>query len=117
VSIQTDIFDYAVGLTGLQTVPLLPQENGFAAQVAPSLIGSTYFNRESDQMMNILILGKNKSQIVVADALFTACNNLKSISKYDFGISNVEVTAPPAFVDTDGDFYIWSCIISVKFIN
>ncbi len=113
---QNEIFDFVTNLFDVPTTPQLPEGEGFAAQIAPGHINTTFLDRSTSQTLNILLLGKNKKQEIVSDKLYEICNSLKNVVKFDHGIYSIEVATPPNFVTKEGDFWIWSCIINAKFI-
>lgn len=113
---QIQIFDYIANSLGVTVAPQLPTEDGYALQIAPSASDTTFFNNFKTDNMVFLLLGKSKDQQALADSLYKICNTLNQKKLYSYDIYNIE-TNSPSLADIEGNFYIWQCQITVKFIN
>ncbi len=113
---QTLIYNYLCSLLDLSVNPRLPVKGGYALQVMPSPGGNSFLNKEYDESLSYLLLGKSKDQQALADSLYKVCNSIRNQSDSTLGIYNIE-TNSPSLVDIEGEFYIWQCQITVKFIN
>lgn len=115
MAVQTAIFDYVKSLAGLEFTYLLPQGEGYAAQLAPGGENNTYFDGGKDCTLSVLFLGKSKDQRKLIDTLYDLCNKLTVKAKHPYGIKSINVGTSPTLVCKENDMWVWSCIIDVKF--
>ena len=115
MSVQLKIFEYVKSLTGLSFTYLLPQGEGYAAQIAPGGEDNTYFDGGKDCTLGIEFLGKGRDQHELADSLFRLCDKLTAKAKHPYGIKSINVGTSPTMVCKENDMWVWTCIINVKF--
>ena len=113
---QTEIMSYISKLIGAE-IGQLPEGGGFVLQSAPSSSGTTYLDGSSSDNMSLLFLCKDKSQRTALDKLHSACTKLTRTKKHSYGIYYLYVATQPNYIGKEGDFWIYSCIINLKFHN
>lgn len=113
---QTDILSYISKLTGAG-IGQLPEEGGLVLQIAPSSVGKVYLDGSSSDNMSLLFLSKYKTQRTAVANLEKVCNKLTRTKRHAHGIYNLEVATQPNYIDKEGDFWIYSCIINFKYYN
>lgn len=119
---QTELFEYIKSLTGLKFSAILPEGEGFAAQIAPSGgDNNTFFDGTKECVMSVLFLGKSKDQQRLIDTLYALCNTLTAKCKHPvtdtYEIRCINVSTVPALVcKEDRGFWVWSCVIDVHYL-
>lgn len=108
--------EYLADLTGA-SIGQLPQDGGLVMELAPSSAGETYLNGTSSDQMSLLFLCKHEKQLEALCTLEEVCRVLTRRKRHEFGIYNVTVSTSPNYVGKDGDFWIYSCIINLKYHN
>ncbi len=116
MTIQNKIFDYVTNMFDVQVSNKLDATNSIAAQIATININDFDLNNNSNQTMSILLLGKDKDQLALSDKLFSICNKISKRQKHQHNIYKIDVATPPSLVTQEGEYYIWSCIIEVRYI-
>lgn len=115
MEIQTEIFDYAVTLMGVTITSQLPTGNGYALQITPSNEERIFLDGNADSNLTLLLLGKNTNQLTVADTLYSICNKLRKQKVFEHNVNDVTIDTEPSLVSKEGDYWIWSCILTFKF--
>lgn len=113
---QTEILEYISKLTEAE-IGQLPENGGLVLQTAPSSSGSVYLDGSSDDNMSLLFLCKNKAQKTAIATLEAVCRTLTRNKRHSFGIYNLYIATQPNYIGKEGDFWIYSCIINLKFHN
>lgn len=113
---QSEILSYFSALTN-SSIGRLPENGGIVIQPAPSPAGEIYLDGSSSDNMSILFLCKNKNQRTALDTLEKICSKLTHIKNHPHGIYALHVTSQPNYVGIEGDFFIYSCVINLKFYN
>lgn len=114
INIIGDIVTYAKDLTGAK-VGVLPTDEGLVVQLAPSGDGTTYLDGSSSDNMSLLFLCKNLNQVTAMDTLEIVCNTLTRAKHAK--IYTVVTATRPNYVDKDGDYWIYSCVVNLKYTN
>ncbi len=115
-----DILAALSAMTGI-SIGQLDAGNSTAMEVAPSSGGECDFSGATDDTLSLLILSKHKNQACCIAALdsvirqLTRTRNLPSGDSWKVYVA--EVATQPNYVTKDGDYWIYSCIISVHYIN
>lgn len=117
---QTQLFDYIKSLAGLKFSAVLPQGEGYAAQLAPGSEDRTFLDGGKECTMSVLFLGKGKDQKALMDRLNGVCNTLTAKRRYaaadGYEIRCINTATMPNYVCKDGDMWVWSCIIDVHYL-
>ena len=108
--------NYISDLTGAD-IAQLPTNNGLVMQVAPSSNGTQYFDMTSSDNVSLLFLCKNTSQQTALENLNSICTTLTRTRHDTQKIYNLTVATSPNYVDKDGDYWIYSCVVTFKYFN
>lgn len=115
-----DILSALSALTGI-SVGQLETGNSTAMELAPSAGGDRDLAGMTDDTLSLLILSKHKKQASCIEALDCAVNQLTRTRVFPSGdhwsIYAADVATQPNYVTKDGDYWIYSCVISVNYIN
>ncbi|MBQ7003368.1 MAG: hypothetical protein IJN57_05305 [Oscillospiraceae bacterium] len=110
------ILEYAARLTGA-SIGQLPAKGGISVEPAPASAGETYLDGTSSDNASLLFLCKSKGQRDALDQLCSICGKLTRTKHHPHGIYHVHVSTYPNYVSRDGDFWVYSCIINLKYYN
>ncbi len=113
---MTEILSYISKITSAE-IGQLPEKGGLAMQLAPASAPDVYLDGSSSDNMSLLFLCKNKDQPTALSTLENVCNTLTRIKKHPHDIYNLHVATTPNYVGKDGDYWIYSCIINLKYYN
>ncbi len=112
---MVNIINYISLLTGAK-VGGLPEGAGMVIQLAPSGQGVSYFDGTSSDNVSLLFLSKSNRSQNALSSLVDVCNKITR-TKHNNGIYNPVVSTEPNYVGKDGEYWIYSCIINVKYHN
>lgn len=110
------VLSYIAKLIGAE-IGQLNESGGFVVQIAPSQAGTTYLDGSSSDNLSLLFLCKNKNQQICLETLESACNKLTRTKRHLHGIHNLYVATAPNYVGKEGDYWIYSCIVNLKYYN
>lgn len=113
---QSEIISYISHITKAEKGQLL-ENGGLVVQLAPSSSGATYLDGSGSDNMSLLFLCKNKNQLTALDTLEAVCSKLTHIKRHSHGIYGVNIATQPNYVGKEGDYWIYSCIINLKYYN
>ncbi|MBE6851767.1 MAG: hypothetical protein E7504_08630 [Ruminococcus sp.] len=116
IAIRTTILSYISKTTGA-VIGQLPESGGLAVQVAPSPAGEQYFDGTSSDTMSLLFLCKSMQQRDALGTLDEICTALTRNKRHEHGIYSLTVATAPNYVAKEGNFWIYSCIINLKYYN
>ena len=92
-----------------------------AMELAPSGAGIRDLTGATDGALSLLILSKHTDQAACIRALDTAFRMLTQTRALPAGdtwrIYAADPSTQPNYITKDGDYWIYSCIISVRFIS
>ena len=108
--------NYIANITGA-SIGQLPTSDGLVMQVAPSSNGVQYLDMTSSDNVSLLFLCKNTSQQTALSNLDSICTILTRTRHDTQKIYNLTVATSPNYVDKDGDYWIYSCVIDFKIFN
>ena len=111
---QSDILDYVVGVTGAG-IGQLPETGGLVVQLAPSPVGVAYLDGASSDNSSLLFLCKNSNQRAALTQLESVCETLVQTQSHECGAYSWWVATMPNYVGKEGDYWIYSCIIGLKY--
>lgn len=86
-------------------------------QIAPSSNSTQYFDMTSSDNVSLLFLCKNTSQQTALENLNSICTILTRTRHDTQNIYNLTVATSPNYVDKDGDYWIYSCVVTFKYFN
>lgn len=99
----------------------LGTDNSTAMELAPSSAGVRDLTGSTDGSLSILILSKNTDQAACIQALDTAVRRLTQTRTLPAGdcwqMYAADTSTQTNYIAKDGDYWIYSCIISVRFIS
>lgn len=97
----------------------LPASGGLYAEVGEGFTSATYYSKNTEKVVPILFLCRNKSQEKGMEQLGSICDYLQRLKKYPKGTTfswlDTEIAKEPSKIgrDEDGTYHL-SCIIKCR---
>lgn len=117
------ILEMLEALSRFLSIPVgqLGTDNSTAMELAPSGSGIRDLTGTTDGALSLLILSKHTDQAACIQALDTAARRLTQTRTLPAGdcwqMYAADTSTQTNYIAKDGDYWIYSCIISVRFIS
>lgn len=104
------------------SVGQLPEDGGTVLQIAPSSGTTRFLDGSAHRKLQLLILSKQTDQQTALENAEQAQRNAvalsaQSIENGRWQITGIECTTEPGYVTKEGDFWIYSTVISVSYYD